>query len=51
MREVILDKNREYKNELSNDLGAISGLLFEIGMRNVIIDGQVISEEDKAKLE
>jgi type II restriction enzyme len=50
MREVIIDKNVEYKNELSTDLGAISGLLFEIGMRNIIIDGQVISDDDKAKL-
>lgn len=50
MREVILHKNREHRNELSNDLGAISGLLFEIGMRNVIIEGQVVSEEDKTKL-
>ncbi len=50
MREVIINKNSEFRNELSNDLGAISGLLFEIGMRNIIIDGQVISDEDKAKL-
>lgn len=50
MREVILEKNREWKDELSTDLGAISGLLFEIGLQNLIIDGQVISEEDKARL-
>ena len=50
MREVIIHKNNEFKSELSNDLGAISGLLFEIGMRNILIKGQVISEEDKGKL-
>ncbi|HWA34644.1 MAG TPA: hypothetical protein VG737_10965 [Cyclobacteriaceae bacterium] len=50
MREVIIHKNNELKGELSNDLGAISGLLFEIGMRNILIEGQVISEEDKGKL-
>ena len=50
MREIIMDKNNELKNELSNDLGAISGLLFEIGMRNIILEGQIISDEDKAKL-
>lgn len=50
MREVILKTNEENKNELSNDLGAIAGLLFEIGMRNIIIEGQIIGDEDKAKL-
>lgn len=50
MREIILKTNADYKDQLSNDLGAIAGLLFEIGARNIIIEGQVISEEDKAKL-
>lgn len=50
MREVILKTNEENKSSLSNDLGAIGGLLFEIGMHNIIIEGQVISEEEKAKL-
>lgn len=50
MRDVILKTNEENKNELSTDLGAIAGLLFEIGMRNIIVEGQVINEEDKAKL-
>lgn len=50
MRDVIIEKNNEFKVELSNDLGAISGLLFEVGMRNIIVEGQVISDEDKVKL-
>jgi type II restriction enzyme len=50
MRDVIMRKNNEYKNELSNDLGAIGGMLFEIGMRNILIDGIQISEEEKLKL-
>ncbi len=50
MRDVILKTNDENKNHLSNDLGAMAGLLFEIGMRNILVSGQVISEEDKAKL-
>lgn len=50
MREVIIAKNNECKGELSNDLGAFSGLLFEIGMRNIIIDGLTLSDEEKAKL-
>ena len=50
MREVILKTNKENKDQLSNDLGAIAGLLFEIGNRNIIIEGQILSEEEKAKL-
>jgi type II restriction enzyme len=50
MREVIIAKNNECKSELSNDLGAFSGLLFEIGMRNLIIDGLTLSDEEKVKL-
>ncbi len=50
MREVILKTNVDNKDQLSNDLGAIAGLFFEIGSKNIIIEGQVISEEDKAKL-
>lgn len=50
MRDVIIQKNTEHKNELSTDLGAISGLLFEIGMRNILVGNQVISEEDKTRL-
>lgn len=50
MREVILKTNTDNKDQLSNDLGAIAGLLFEIGSKNIVIEGQVISDDDKAKL-
>ncbi|MBX2894761.1 MAG: hypothetical protein KF763_04930 [Cyclobacteriaceae bacterium] len=50
MREVIMKTNADNKAQLSNDLGAIAGLLFEIGSKNIIIEGQVLSEEEKAKL-
>lgn len=50
MREVILKTNADNKDQLSNDLGAIAGLLFEIGSKNILIEGQIISEDDKAKL-
>lgn len=50
MREVILETNGANKDQLSNDLGAIAGLLFEIGTKNIIIEGQVISEDEKVKL-
>lgn len=50
MREVILKTNLGCRNLLSNDLGAIAGLLFEIGSRNILIEGQVVSEDEKAKL-
>ncbi len=50
IRDVILRSNEENKSQLSNDLGAIAGLLYEVGMRNIIIEGQVISEDEKTKL-
>lgn len=50
MREIIIKTNLDLKDELSNDLGAIAGLLFEIGSNNIVIEGQIISEEEKSKL-
>lgn len=50
MREVILKTNADNKDHLSNDLGAIAGLLFEIGSKNLVIEGQAISSEDEAKM-
>lgn len=50
MREVIIQVNADNKALLSNDLGAIAGLLFEIGCKNIIIEGQVLSEDEKSKL-
>lgn len=38
MREVILALNEEFRPLLSNDLGAVSGLLFEIGAGKLVIE-------------
>jgi type II restriction enzyme len=35
MRDVILQNNEEFKSDLSNDLGMIAGLLFEVGKGRV----------------
>lgn len=52
LREVLTETNTKYKNLLSNDLGALAGLLFEIGAKNIIIgEEKYISEEDKTKFE
>lgn len=36
MREVIIQKNKQFKQHFSIDLGAFSGLLFEIGKNNIL---------------
>lgn len=52
IREVMIDTNNKYKNRLSNDLGAIAGLLFEIGTQKLLIgNDEYISEREKKKLE
>jgi len=38
MRENILDANEQYRSQLSKDLGAIAGLLFEIGSNRIIFE-------------
>jgi len=52
LRETIIEINKKYKTILSNDLGAIAGLLFEIGSKKmIIVDKNFITEEDKIKFE
>ncbi len=52
MREVILQVNAQHRNELSTDLGAISGLLFEIGANKLLIEGaSALDEAQKSKVE
>lgn len=52
IREAILKVNNEYRAELSNDLGAIAGLLFEVGSNKLIVDDiQLLSEDERAKIE
>ncbi|MDF1876711.1 type II restriction endonuclease [Sulfurimonas sp. SAG-AH-194-L11] len=51
MREVIMAKNNELKSELSTDLGAFSGLLFDIGDKKLLINDEYLSEEDRIKID
>ena len=51
MRMVILEKNKEYRNLLSRDLGAISGLLFDIGLGKIAVgDEGLLDEKSRAKI-
>ena len=53
MREVIVQTNNEFRDLLSKDLGAFAGLLFEIGARRLVVDGnaEAVLEAEKAKAE
>jgi len=52
MREVILEKNRQYKNSLSKDLGAFGGFLFDIGVKKIMVgDEGELTEKEKLKIE
>lgn len=53
MREVIIKSNEELKPALSKDLGAISGLLFDVGVGKTILDEnwETALKFDKNKLE
>jgi len=51
MRQVIIQKNNEFKTHFSNDLGAFSGLLFEIGMKNILVGQEKnLTDEEREKL-
>ncbi|MBU0560712.1 MAG: hypothetical protein KKD86_16085 [Bacteroidetes bacterium] len=52
IREVLVDINSKYRNEFSLDLGAIAGLMFEIGTQKLIIgNDEYLSETERKKLE
>lgn len=53
MRGVIIQTNMEYRTQLSNDLGAFAGLLFEIGAGRFLIPGNINSvlQAEKGKAE
>ncbi|ACM20868.1 hypothetical protein Geob_2517 [Geotalea daltonii FRC-32] len=53
MREAIIHANEELQPALSKDLGAISGLLFDVGVGKIALAGnfQTALEFDRAKLE
>ncbi|MGF7218775.1 type II restriction enzyme [Spirosoma lacussanchae] len=52
IREKMIAVNHEYRQLLSNDLGALAGLLFEIGAGNLLVPGigeQPESEREKVQ--
>ncbi|MBF8294776.1 MAG: hypothetical protein HW389_1321 [Bacteroidetes bacterium] len=49
MREMIIRTNEEHKKELSSDLGAITGLLFDIGVGKLDAGDSVMSTEESDK--
>jgi type II restriction enzyme len=52
LREVLMATNNQYCTELSSDLGAIAGLLFEIGMQKLVLGGdEYLSQAERVKLE
>ena len=53
MREVIVSANAEFRDHLSKDLGAIAGLLYEIGSGRLLISSNVdaVLKSEKAKAE
>lgn len=52
LREVIIETNNQHRSELSSDLGAIAGLLFEIGMQKLVLGGdEYLSQPERKKLE
>jgi type II restriction enzyme len=52
IREVLIETNNKLKSELSNDLGAIAGLLFEVGMQKLVLgDDEYLSEDERNRLE
>lgn len=52
MREVIIQKNNQHKSRLSKDLGAFAGLLFDVGVKKILVgDEGVLSEKEQVKIE
>ena len=53
MREIIVHTNSEVRDQLSKDLGAFAGLLFEIGAGRLLVDGNIeaVFQAEKAKAE
>jgi type II restriction enzyme len=53
MREVIVQTNTDMRDQLSKDLGAFAGLLFEIGAGRLLVDGnaEAVFQAEKTKAE
>ncbi|WP_050182235.1 hypothetical protein [Domibacillus robiginosus] len=51
IREIMIDYNNRHRSLLSKDLGAIAGLLFEIGSKRLVVEGNALEvikvEEEK----
>ncbi len=51
MREVIIQQNKQFKQHFSTDLGAFSGLLFEIGAKNILAGQEsTLTDKDREKI-
>ncbi|MGC1203533.1 MAG: hypothetical protein WA839_01440 [Flavobacteriaceae bacterium] len=51
-RETLIETNAKNKSQLSNDLGAIAGLFFEIGAQKMLIGSdEYLSETERIKFE
>jgi type II restriction enzyme len=52
IRQVLIETNNQHKGELSSDVGAFAGLLFEIGMQNLMLgtDDDYISAKEKERI-
>lgn len=52
LREVLVDANNQNRSELSSDLGALAGLLFEVGTQKLVLGtDEYLSEAERNKLE
>jgi len=53
MREVVIHANEQFRSALSKDLGAISGLLFEIGAGKLVLEenADLVLNVERKKLE
>ena len=53
MRDAVIQTNEQFRAVLSNDLGAISGLLFEIGAGKLVLDenADLVLDVERKKLE
>lgn len=53
MREVVMNTNEQFRTVLSKDLGAVSGLLFEIGTGKLVLEenADLVLETERKRLE
>jgi type II restriction enzyme len=52
LREVLIDTNDQHRGNLSSDLGAIAGLLFEIGSQKLLLGAdEYLSQVERKKIE